>query len=198
MIGTKATTAEFNGYVQNIIDSWNSATDAQTAKGRAWYPVAHDMAVIFGDGNVRMGAGIIAALSVQKSWKENIRLATDAHAGNVHGHMGTALNKVRAILAGTAPEDVLPMQAKTGNFYRNIVDPTDASAVTVDRHAHDIAVGEVYGSRDRGLSNPNRYGIIRDAYLAAARILNECASTVQAVTWTVQIDRLAGQGNRGK
>lgn len=198
MIGTKATPEEFETYVQNIIITWNSATPEQICKGRSWYPVARDMAVMFGDGNVKIGAGIIAALSVQKSWKENIRLATDASAGNVHGHMGATLAKVRAILAGTAPEEVLPMAAKTGNFYRNIVDPSDPDAVTVDRHAHDIAVGEVYGNRDRGLSTPSRYAIIRNAYLTAAKRLGEVASTVQAVTWTVQIDRLAGQGNRGK
>ena len=198
MIGTKATSAEFETYVQNIIAKWNAATPEQIAKGRAWYPVAHDLANMLGDGNVRMGAGIIAAMSVQKSWKENVRLATDAANGNVHGHTGRNLDKVRAILSGIAPEDVLPMAAKTGNFYRNIVDPSDPSAVTVDRHAFDIAVNEVNGNRDRGLSNANRYAIIRDAYLTAAKRLDECASTVQAGTWVAQIDMLAGVGNRGK
>lgn len=198
MIGTKVTPDEFETLVGNIIAKWNSATPEQICKGRAWYPVAHDLAVMFGDGNVRMGAGIIAALSVQKSWKENIRLATDASAGNVHGHTGRNLDKVRAILSGIAPEDVLPMQAKTGNFYRNIVDPSDPTAVTIDRHAFDVAVNEVNGNRDRGLSNANRYAIIRDAYLTAAKRLGECASTVQAGTWVAQIDMLAGKGNRSK
>lgn len=190
MISTKATPAEFETYVQNIVAIWNRATPAQTAKGRAWYPVAHDLAIMFGDGNVKVGAGIIAALSVQKSWSENIRLATDASNGNVHGNVGNALRKVEAILSGIAPEDVLPMQAKTGNFYRNIVDPTDASAVTVDRHAHDIAVGTVYGSKDRGPSNPTRYATIRDAYVTASKRLGECPSVVQAVTWTYQVEML--------
>lgn len=198
MIPTKANDEMMAVYVANIVAKFNAATLAQVAKGRAWYPVAHDLAVMFGDGNAAMGAGIIAALSANKRWSENIKLATDAANGNVHGHVGNALDKVRAILSGIAPEDVLPMAAKTGNFYRNILDPTDNDAVTVDRHAHDIAVGEVYGDADRGLSTPNRYATMANAYRIAAAQLGETASVVQAVTWTVQVEMLAGKGNRGQ
>jgi len=190
MISTKATREEFETYVQNIIDRFNSATSDQIATGRAWYPTAHEFAAQVGHGNVRTGAGIVAALSVMKSWSENVRLATDASNGHVHGHMGDALRKVNAMLAGTAPEDVLPMDSKTGNFYRNILNPSDTEAVTIDRHAHDIAVGEVYGSRDRGLSSRGRYAVIRNAYLEAARRLNEVPATVQAITWTTQVEML--------
>lgn len=198
MIPTKVDDATFESFVSNIVAQFNRATSDQVNKGRAWYPVAHDMAIMFGDGNVAMGAGIIAALSANKRWSENIRLAKDAVNGNVHGHVGNALDKVRKIMSGTAPENVLPMAAKTGNFYRNILDPNDSDAVTVDRHAHDIAVGEVYGDADRGLGTASRYAIIANAYRVAAARLGEVPSVVQAVTWTVQVEMLAGKGNRGQ
>jgi hypothetical protein len=198
MIPTTATDAEFRTYVENIKNKFNSARPDQAAKGRAWYPVAHDLAIMLGDDDVRKGAGIIAALSANKRWSENVRLATDAASGNVHGHVGNALDKVRAIMAGAAPEDVLPMTAKTGNFYRNIVDPSDPNAVTIDRHAHDIAVGEVYGNDDRGLSNPNRYATLARAYMVAAEELGETSSVTQAITWTAQVEMLSGKGTRGQ
>jgi hypothetical protein len=197
MIPTKATDEQFETYVVNIVATWHLASPEQIAKGRAWYSVAHDLAVMIGNGNVRMGAGVIAALSVQKQWSENVRLATDAANGNVHGHFSNALSKVRAIMAGTDPAEVLPMSLKTGNFFRNIADPADPDAVTIDRHAHDVAVGEVYGNRDRGLSKISRYGILRDAYRVAGECLGEIPSVVQAATWIYQIEMLAGQGTRG-
>jgi hypothetical protein len=196
-ISTKRNPVEFAAYVDNIVNRYRSATADQLAKGHAWYPVAHDLAVMVGNGDATTGAGVIAALSANKGWSENVRLAVDAGNGDVHGHTGSNLDKVRAILRGIAPANVLPMSAKTGNFFLNILDPTDASAVTIDRHAHDIAVGEVFGNTDRGLSNPNRYAILRDAYIEAARILGQLPSAVQAVTWCTQIDRLAGVGTRG-
>jgi hypothetical protein len=196
MISTKTTPQEFETYVQNILNRWDSLTAEQNSKGHAWYPVAHDLAVMVGNGDARKGAGIIAALSANKRWSENQRLAMDAANGNVHGHVGNALDKVRAIMAGTDPTDVLPMDKKTGNFFRNILDPSDPNAVTVDRHAHDIAVNEVYGDRDRGLSANSRYATIRNAYIEAARRIGETPSTVQAGTWQSQVDMLAGKGSR--
>jgi hypothetical protein len=197
MIPTKATPAEFDRYVSNIVAAYRAATPAQIAKGNAWYPVAHELALQIGNGNARKGAGIIAALSANKSWSLNVRLATDAGNGNLHGHVADALGKARAIQAGIDPAEVLPMDKKTGNFFRNIFDPSDPAAVTIDRHAHDIAVGEVYGNRDRGLSNPTRYATLLRAYIVAGAVLNELASRVQAGTWQAQIEKLAGTGTRG-
>jgi hypothetical protein len=183
MIPTKATDADHECYVANIIQAWYDASDGDIAQGRAWYPVAHDLADILGDGDTRKGAGVIAALSPQVAWERNCDLARDACAGDVHGHNGQNLGKVRAILDGADPADVLPADRKTGHFYRNIVDPTDPDPVTIDRHAHDVAVGERYGSRDRGLGCASRYATLAHAYREAARRLGELPCTVQAVTW---------------
>src|SRR5690242_7011215 len=166
--------------------------------GREWYPVAHDLAELLGNGDVRMGAGVIAALSPQVGWERNCDLARDACAGNPHGQIGANLDKVRAILGGTDPEDVLPASKKTGHFYRNIADPSDPDPVTVDRHAHDVAVGECYGSRDRGLGCASRYATLAHAYREAGRRLGELPNVVQAVTWTRQRRLISGTSTRGK
>ena len=125
MIPVTATDGELGAYVANILAAYRSATPAQLERGRCWYQVAHDLALIIGDGDVRQGAGIIAALSACRRWAVNVQLATDAGNGNVHGHTPDVLAKVAAMLAGADPADVLPMALKTGAFYRCITDPSD-------------------------------------------------------------------------
>jgi hypothetical protein len=189
MIPTTADDDTLEGYVVNLMAAWRNCTPDQMERGRQWYPVAHQLAMVVGDGDARKGAGVIAALSVQKKWEHNAALALDAGNGNVHGHMGSALAKVRAILEGADPEDVLPMAAKTGHFFRNIADPSDPDPVTIDRHAHDVAVGERYGNRDRGLSNKTRYATLALAYRLGARRAGVTPSVFQATLWGWQIDQ---------
>lgn len=189
MIPTKATDDELARYVGNIVTAYKEATPWQVARGRQWYPVAHDLAEIIGDGDVRKGAGIIAALSAQRRWEVTVDLATDAANGNVHGHTERMLSKVRLMLEGADPAELLPMHLKTGNFWRCIVSPGDPDPVVIDRHAHDVAVGEKYRDcDDRGLSNMNRYATLALAYRLAARELKEIPSVVQAVTWIRHIE----------
>jgi hypothetical protein len=119
----------------------------------------------------------------------NVKLAEDAVAGNVHGHTPDSLDKVRAMMAGADPADVLPMHAKTGHFFLCILDPSDPDPVCVDRHAHDVAVGERYGERSRGLSSKTRYATLALAYRLAARELGQLPQRVQATVWCGQIDQ---------
>jgi hypothetical protein len=198
VIEIKADEITREGYVQNILNVWKSASPEQESRGRWWYPNAHDMASIMTDGDVRTGAGLLAALSPQTSWWLNVELATDAYeSGNARRHVGDAVGKANKILAGIDPAEVLPMSRKTGHFYRCILDPSDAEAVVIDRHAHDVAVGKPYGQRDRGLSAHGRYALIAHCYREAAQRLGELPMVVQAVTWIVWRDSLAGTSTRG-
>lgn len=186
-------------YVQNIVDTFNVASYDQFRRGQTWYQTAHDLALMISEGDVVTGAGVLAALSANKSWDQNKRLAARAiSTGTPVGHVGDALGKASKILAGAAPEDVLPMSAKTGHFYRCILDPADPDAVVIDRHAHDIAVGEVYGNRERGLSTAKRYAVVAHCYREAAQRLGRIPQEVQAITWVVQVERLAGTSTRGE
>lgn len=185
-------------YRDNIIAAYERTTPEQRAKGEQWYPVAHDLAEMISGGDVRMGAGVIAALSANKSWSENVKIATRAlGSGKATGHVKDAITKATRIMNGADPTDVLPMGAKTGNFYRCILDPTDPEPVCIDRHAHDVAVGKAYGEADRGLSAKGRYGALADAYRDAAKRLGMIPSTLQAIVWVAQVESLRGVGTRG-
>ncbi len=192
MIPIRATDRVRRRYVENIIGVWLSATDEQLEHGRRWYASAHEVAAMLADGDVQTGAGLLAALSPQTAWWLNVELACEAFSsGSPRGHVSDALSKASRILAGEDPADVLPMQRKTGHFYRCILDPSDPVAVCIDRHAHDIAVGRPFGDENRGLSAHGRYALLADCYWEAAQQLGERPSTVQAVVWTTWRDRLA-------
>jgi len=185
-------------YVRNIVSVWWVATEDQVASGRQWYRTAHDTAEMLADGDVRIGAGLLAALSPQTAWWLNVELACNAYdTGRASRHTGDSCDKANRIMAGIDPEDVLPMARKTGQFYRCILDPTDADAVCIDRHAYDIAVGIPLGDWKRGLSAHGRYALVADCYREAARRQGELPSVVQAVTWIAWRDSLAGIGTRG-
>lgn len=196
MIKTNPSDSTRRRYIANIVKIYNEATEDQKRRGAEWYRTAHELADFLSEGNVRAGAGVIAALSANKAWDINQRLARDAFNGNAHGHTGANLAKVAKILAGADPETVLPMDAKTGNFYRCILDPDDQEAVCIDRHAHDVAVGAPWGDRDRGLSAKGRYAVLSLAYRNAAAKLGVTPSVVQATTWVVWTERLAGIDRR--
>ncbi|GAB1340873.1 hypothetical protein ACE1SV_74630 [Streptomyces sp. E-15] len=190
MIPVKCTEEQRAAYTQAIVDKWNSATADQKQRGRKWYAVAHEFAAEIADGNTTKGAGVLAALSANKSWVENCRLARKAFIeGKASGHFHDAISKADRIMAGTDPREVLPMHIKTGYFYLCIADPEDSDAVVIDRHAHDIAVREIYGQRDRGLGAVGRYNLLADCYREAAQRIGEVPSKVQAVTWVAHIGR---------
>jgi hypothetical protein len=160
--------------------AWNAATDDQIARGRVWYPVAHDLAEMIGNGDVRTGAGIIAALSPRMQWDRNARLAIDAGNGNVHGAMGASLTKVQRIIDGEDPADVLPADAKTGHFFQNILNPADPAYVTIDAWAYRAATGDWSAA---GPKNARDYAEVAAAYIAFADDIGEIASVGQAGVW---------------
>lgn len=185
-------------YVRNIISVWSVASQDQFDQGRQWYEQAHQTARMLADGDVKVGAGLLAALSPQTAWWLNVELACDAfETGNATRHTTDSTSKANRILAGEDPENVLPMQRKTGQFYRCILDPDDPVAVCIDRHAYDIAVGIPLGEWSRGLSSHGRYALLAHCYREAAQHIGQIPSVVQAVTWVAWRDSIAGIGTRG-
>jgi hypothetical protein len=198
MIPIKADQEARDYYVRNIISVWSIATADEFEQGAHWYEQAHRTARQLADGDIKVGAGLLAALSPQTSWWLNVELACDAfEAGNATRHTGDSCGKANKIMAGLDPADVLPMERKTGHFYRCILDPDDATAVCVDRHAYDIAVGIPLGDWQRGLSAQGRYALLADCYREAGRQAGHLPSVVQGVTWVTWRNTLAGVGTRG-
>lgn len=180
-------------YVANILRVYDAATPDQLSRGASWYYTAHELAGMLSP-SVRQGAGLLAALSVQKSWPENTRLARRFLAGEPIGHMAGPTRAALRILAGEPSEEVLTGH-KTSSFFRCIAEPGSRDAVVIDRHAHDVAAGEPYGSHDRGLSNATRYASLVVAYRYSAAQTPHSPSQVQAITWCVWRERFQlGQG----
>ena len=178
--------------VSNIVDTVLSATPAQESTGAEWYSHANFIASAIAHGTeytTREIAGIIAALSPQTKWEDNVRLAIMAvKNGRASGHINSQIAKADAILQGMRPEDILNGQKETA-FFHNIAEFDSGEFVTIDRHAHDIAVGERFGNEDRGLSAQNRYRHISRAYRIAGEILGMPAHHAQAIAWQVWTGR---------
>lgn len=193
-IPAKPSDSSIRRYARNIITTYRRASLEQSERGLAWYQEAYDLATRLSD-DPRKGAGVIAALSARNSWERNVSIATVAfETGAPTGHTKANLDKAARIMSGEAPETVLPMSLKTGHFYRSILHAGETDAVTIDRHAHDVAVGRKYGDReDRGLSSQNRYDALVKAYRVAARHTNDYPAVLQAIVWTVWVDETRWQ-----
>jgi hypothetical protein len=166
---------------RRILTAFSQVDDRSFAEGLAWYPNAHQLARNLADGDVRCGAGVIASLSPQIYWDDNVRLARDAFNDHFHGQVGDAIRKARYCMSGD-PDDVLPHGRKTWHFYHTIVDPLTEEHVTVDRHACAIAEGIAIRVNPGRIGHPRYRSVLAD-YLAAADFLGRPVSEVQAITW---------------
>lgn len=196
---------QFKDHVDNIVKKYNEAGPEMVKGGHEWYNKAQGIAEKIGGGDVNKGAGIIAALSPMTSWERNISDANElTKTGNVKGALVPAnVEKARRIHEGEEPEKVLGGN-KVTSFYHNISDPSSPLHVTVDRHAHDIAIGNPFigvggkggvprtsnasgnkpMSEDLGLSAMGRYKHFVHAYTVASGALGvDLPHKVQATTW---------------
>lgn len=179
--------ADYRPSVANIVRTFRAANERQLAEGAAWYAEAHSAARALSPNDITIGAGVIAALSPRMDWTRNLTLAIKAFADGVAtGAMPANTAKADRIMNGESALDVLGGD-KVRSFFGVIVDPTDAHAVVVDRHAFDVAVGKTHDDETRAplLAKSWVYDMFADAYREAARILGYSPSQVQAVTWTV-------------
>lgn len=192
--------AQMHVHIQNIINKHEQATPELRKGGAEWYEKAHEEAKRVGSGDVKKGAGIIAALSPQIGWDRNVSEAHElAKTGNIRGALlPENVEKAHRIMAGEDPHDVLGGH-KVRSFFENIHDPSNPEHVTIDRHAYDIAMGHPFVgtgrkstprggdgkmSPDIGLSAMGRYQHFVHAYKQAAQALDtSIPNKTQAITW---------------
>lgn len=176
---------------------FRTATDAQVYRGLAWYVDASAQARELGERfgyEHEQACGVIAALSPQTAWWQNVMLAKQAMTAGamVQGHTRDAMRKVNAILSGVDPLDALG-GLKVRSFYENLRYEGQDDGVTIDRHAWDIATG-LKGYAQSLTITPGRYAQAAEAYRRAADILNReyglrmTGAEVQAVTWVTWRD----------
>lgn len=168
---------------RHVLATYARADDAARADGMDWYLAAHREAARLCPGDVGMAAGVIAALSPQKSWPLNLAMARRAVAERAaRGHTRAQCAQADRILAGEYPLIVLG-GLKTRSFYRCILDPTDPMEVCIDRHAVGVALGRYAGSGADALTRVGAYAKAQDAYREAAALVGIRPLEMQAVTW---------------
>lgn len=176
----------------NILAAWDECTDDDRTSGRDWYASARELAATLDPADPVRGAAVIAVLSPLLSWPMNVRGATDVYSHRPFRGMTKNGLKAEALRDG-GDIDTYVRGSKVRSFFLNISDPSAADAVTVDRHAVDVALGRVTDDATRGaiLGRKSEYARVRDSYLAAAAIISDrtgqhwAGSQVQAVVWVM-------------
>ncbi len=170
----------------NLLECIAQASDDAETEGLAWYLSAHSIAADLASRHgvtVRQAAGVLAALSPQTGWSENIRLADQALSdGEASGHYQDACDKADAILSGADPADVLGGR-KVRSFFTNILFPLRPGAVTVDRHCVDLLAGERGYVNSRILERIGAYATCASVVRDVARELGLLPHQVQAIAW---------------
>lgn len=188
--------------VDNIMTVYNMATPAEIKAGIVWYAEAQKAAQqisVDNDLPLHIVVGVVAALSPNNKWDRNVTNARDL---------------IEAFLAGESVESVKvstynTMKLKAWSILVDMLDPCEITsrlngqkivafyrcimgedACCVDGHARNIYYGERVGLTDAKTNiGKKEYGIISDAYVAAAAKLSKrgrylSAYEVQAITWT--------------
>lgn len=132
-------------------------------------------------------AGIIAALSPQMEWGQNVELAeTSIKRKRFGGHYASNVNKAKAIFRGVSPENVLRSpdgHDKTFHFYQCIVNKGETDSVCLDRHALAIALGRETSKEERHVLRRKVYRGLAEVYRNLAGELRIKPSELQATTW---------------
>lgn len=170
---------------ENILRVYQSGTLAQIRTGAEWYNDAHALAVVAGKGDAWKGAGVIAAYSPLTPWNRNVELATDSlRTGYARRDtLSNSANAAQRILNGEYTLDVLKGD-KVRAFAAAIATNGNSDIATIDRHAHDIAMGRVFDNNTRKIGK-RVFREMGESYAIVARELNLSVSQVQAITWVI-------------
>ena len=169
-------------HVQNILSEYLRASDAVVADGMAWYDDAHALAVELSPGDPWRGAGVIAAFSPVCPWDRNVMLARNLFdTGVATGHTSVMCGLAQRIHDGEFTLDVLKGD-KTRAFASAIADPANSTIATIDRHAHDIAMGRKFTDSERKIGK-KVFRTLSDAYVEAAFLAGISVAQIQAITW---------------
>lgn len=175
-------------YAVNIMRVWRAAAPEDIAKGRAWYADAQRLAAEIADGDVWKGAGVLSAFSPRQPWPINVRNARAALAwGTAAGHYPRLHTRQQVksadrIIRGAHPLDVFKGD-KTRSFAEAIATGGHGTIATIDRHAHDIAMGHSDFTDDNRKIGKVKYREMAAAYAEVADYVGESVNIVQAGTW---------------
>ena len=134
------------GSYRNIVDAYHSASPASHAEGDRWYTDAHGIAKqvssLLGSEDVKIGSGILAALSPQMEWGDNVTEAIQLCSTGKASRQ-TKVNEDKAILIAQRQDpDTILGGEKVVPFYHAILNPTGQDKPVIDRHAIAIYYGK--------------------------------------------------------
>ena len=176
--------------VDNILSTFDRATAAEIDAGKSWYLAANALAWEIDPMRPYNGAGVIAALSPRLRWDKNEAYARLAYSlkgyaiTEVANYIPTLNNsriKALRMVNGEHVSDVLGKGLKTNAFWDNILNPYTSEAVTVDKHAFDIANGVRTGYST--VITDKAYREIASLYREAAHIVGIAPLHMQAICW---------------
>lgn len=170
-------------FAENIVAVFERATPTELSEGMSWYDDAHALAESLSPGDVWRGAGVIAAFSPNAQWNRTVLLATDSlRTGRARtDYLPVMVAQAQRILDGEPALDVLKGD-KVRAFCSAIADPAGSEIATIDRHAHDIAVGRVFSERERKITRKT-FRIMSEHYRQASFEVGVSVAQIQAVTW---------------
>jgi hypothetical protein len=170
------------GYVENIISEYLNAPESVISDGMTWYNDANALALELSPGDAWRGAGVIAAFSPMCPWNRNVELARNTFAtGIATGHTKAMCGMAQRIHDGEFTLDVLKGD-KTRAFASAIADPANSTIATIDRHAHDIAMGRQFTDDTRKIGKVV-FRTLSSAYVEAAELAGIGVAQMQAITW---------------
>lgn len=176
--------------VENILSVYDNANDSDIMEGKSWYLAANALAWEIDPMRPWNGAGVIAALSPRLRWDKNAAYARLAY--NLKGYaidevinyiptLNTSRLKALRMVNGEHVSDVLGNGLKTRAFWDNILNPHTSEAVTIDKHAFDIANGVRTGYST--VITDKAYRECASLYRDAAHIAGIPPLHMQAITW---------------
>jgi hypothetical protein len=173
---------------RNILREYRAVRPVDITAGKHWYSdaffTAADLANETGFA-LEQCVGVIAALSPQQQWWQNVMLARQAVTAGVmiQGHTGDNIRKVNAILQGAEPLEVLG-GLKVRSFYNNILSEGQDDGVTIDRHAWRTAMGRNELGTRNAVPTDRAYLACVDAYQHAATFIQDVTpAQLQAIVW---------------
>jgi hypothetical protein len=175
--------------VRNILREYRATDAATRLAGRAWYRDARETAELIAieTGHaLETVIGVIAALSPQQQWWQNVMLARQTCTAGVmvQGHTTDNMRKVNEILQGADPLDVLG-GLKVRAFYANMLSDGQDGGVTIDRHAWRTVCGRNELGKRNAVPTDKAYTLAADAFQQAVRYCDEelTPAELQAIVW---------------
>ena len=181
----------------SILNIYSLANTEEHTDGRAWYQIVnaftgtiakrHDLSIV-------QTAAILSALSPATHWAQNI---LDTENMIINGKDSTVTtyhrNKQKALkfLDGSLNPvdhyigDAKYSWTKTAAFFQNILNPTQVSKVTIDRHAIRIAHGyELTADQAIFYANtPKKYNETARSFFSVAAEIGILPQQLQGIVW---------------